>query len=102
MRNSIIEKAKEFCETKHLNERHDEDVPRIVESFKKVVPATGAQSLASIVNAAWRLFLENENCWKEVYRITKKKPEKRVELIRALALKSIEVFQIERIQGGEM
>ncbi len=90
--------AKNFCEQKVIINRDTGDVDRIFSSFKKVAPVTGAKSLANIVNAAWRIFLDPVNYWEDDYPVTAQKPEKRIELIRELALKSFEVFEIERIQ----
>jgi hypothetical protein len=96
---NLIQVAKQFCENTGIAVNHDNnEVDRIFESFKKVVPATGATSLANIINAAWRIFLDTANYWATDYPITVEKPEKRIELIRELALKSFEVFEIERIQ----
>jgi hypothetical protein len=93
----LIEIAKQWCANKGIISRDTNEVTRICESFKKVVPATGAKSLADIINAAWKIFLDNENCWARDYPITER-PEKRIELLRELALKSFEVYEIEKIQ----
>jgi len=94
----LIDVAKQWCAAKGIINRDNDDVHRICESFKKVIPATGAKSLANIINAAWEIFLYDKKCWDKDYPITVKEPEKRVELLRELALKSFEVFEIERIQ----
>lgn len=93
----LVEHALTFCEKKELVARDKADVKRIFDTFKRVVPATGAKSLANIINAAWQISLDNVNHWAVDYPATRK-PEKRIELIRELALKSFEVFEIERIQ----
>ncbi|CAN5844331.1 hypothetical protein BH20PSE1_BH20PSE1_17070 [soil metagenome] len=94
----LIEATKQWCKGKSIISRDNNDVHRICESFKKVIPATGAKSLANIINAAWQIFLYDKKCWEKDYPVTVKEPEKRVELLRELALKSFEVFEIERIQ----
>lgn len=94
----LITAANEHCEAKGLITRNEADVTRIYESFKRAVPATGAESIANIVNAAWRITLDPSNHWKKDYPITIKEPTKRIELIRDLALKSFEVFEIENVQ----
>jgi len=96
----LMEAAKIWCERKDIISRDNNDVNRIFESFKKVIPATGAQSLANIINAAWKIFLDDTNYWAADYPITVEKPEKRIELLGELALKSFEVFEIEKIQEG--
>lgn len=95
----LITAAETLCrDTGIISSRDKNDVHRICESFKKVIPATGAKSLANIINAAWQIFLNDKDCWARDYPITVTKPEKRIELLHELALKSFEVFEIERIQ----
>lgn len=97
----LADAAIHFSKKRELINRHPDDVDRIFESFKRVVPATNARSLPNIINAAWKLYLDPTNPWVEDYPITQKKPEKRIELIRELALKSFEVFEIENIQENK-
>lgn len=96
---SIADHAIQFCNSHGLNARDDDDLDRICELFKNVVPASGAKSLANIINAAWRTHLNPINPWSSKYPITNQEPNKRTELIRELTLKSFEVFEIEQRQG---
>jgi hypothetical protein len=94
----LIKAAHKHCISKHIINRNKVVVERIFKSFTKVIPATGAESLANIINAAWKIFLDNKNYWAADYRKTVENPEKRVDLIRELTLKSFEVFEIEKMQ----
>lgn len=94
----LIEAAKSLCEKQKLITRDAKDIERIVACYRDAIPATNALGLANIINAAWQIFLDSKNPWATNYPITEKQPEKRVELIRELALKSFEVFEIERLQ----
>ncbi len=93
----LAEAAKTWCEQRGVINRNPNDVNRIVSLFKRVIPATGAESLADIINAAWCIYLDPVNPWEHDYPITNK-PERRASLTRELALKSFEVFEIERTQ----
>lgn len=64
------------------------------ECFKLIVPATGAESLANILNAGWKAYLDAD-LWKEIPHVQRRKREVLSELI----LKSVEVFEIEQILG---
>lgn len=94
----LIQSARKWCETRGVMVHDVADTNRIYESFKEAIPATNAKSLSNIINAAWRISLDKSNPWANDYPVTETRPEKRTELLRELALKSFEVFEIERIQ----
>lgn len=93
----LAEVAKTWCERQGVINHNPSDVDRIVKLFNRVIPATAAESLANIINAAWHVSLNLANPWKDDYPITKE-PGRRASLTRELALKSFEVFEIERTQ----
>jgi hypothetical protein len=68
------------------------EINRIASRFSLVVPAEGCKSLADIINAGWIAFL-NPDLWKNVPQVLKKRDA----IVKELTLKTIEVFQIEKI-----
>jgi hypothetical protein len=96
----LKESARNWCNDRDIIKHDLEDINSICESFKNLVPATGAKSLSNIINAAWKMkiSLDEDNHWEKDYPITSELSNKKSELLRELALKSFEVFEIERIQ----
>ncbi|MGH8646488.1 MAG: hypothetical protein ACREX4_19330 [Gammaproteobacteria bacterium] len=70
----------------------EDEIARICERFKRVVPAERCKSLADILNAGWRAKYD-VNLWEDL-------PEVKVDkdgILKELVLKNIEVFEIEQI-----
>ena len=65
-------------------------VKRCLSSFRFFTPATGAKSLANILDAGWRVY-RDPAFWESASHV----PEDRVTVINELVLKSIEVLEIE-------
>lgn len=89
--------ARDFCEKKSLFIHDPTEVERIASHFRQITPAIRAKSLADIINAAWLLLLEEKSHWLGDYPAATADPQLRIELLKELALKSFEVFEIERI-----
>lgn len=96
----LIEKAKTFCQEKGISGHDPSGTDSVLKHLQRATPATGAKSLANILNAAWRIYLDPVNPWGKDYPVTNHDPDKRILLLRELTLKSFEVFEIEQIQGS--
>ena len=69
-----------------------EEKQRILKRFRSVVPAENCESLADVLNAGWQAFVEPE-FWKPSVVA----PDNRVEVLRDLVLKNLEVFEFEQV-----
>ncbi len=70
-------------------------VNQIRDRLKLAVPAEKAASLTDILNAAWVVF-EDSTLWADAPALL----NDRDHVVKELVLKSLEVFEIEQIQGG--
>jgi hypothetical protein len=69
-----------------------EEVTRIVDAFRKLIPGTGAKSLSSITNAGWHAY-RDPGLWSNYPHIRDRKSA----VLNELVLKTIEVFEIETV-----
>lgn len=67
------------------------DSERIFKRFENAVPAENCKNITDILNAAWRAY-ENEDFWKKVKQLRKKKDK----VLKNLVLKTFEVFEYEQ------
>jgi hypothetical protein len=67
----------------------------VVDSFKRLVPATGCRSLADILNGAWWI-ANGYDILEEIHQ----ENGDREKILRELVLKNIEVYEYEQIIGG--
>lgn len=88
---NLIEKAKQICEEKGIPERSKKKVSEIVNNFKNLVPVMYENTLSDILNASWTCF-QDEKIWKEIPNVDTKN---KTRILYDLALKSIEVIEIE-------
>lgn len=70
------------------------DIDNAYAALVHVVPATNTNGIASIVNAAWRLSLEDGNFFTKIY--PRADPSEKDVVLNELVLKSFEVYEIER------
>lgn len=97
---SLIKIAKNFCEKKGLVPIDEANIKHILNHFKKLVPATGAKDLSSILNASWLLYLDPNREWLSKYEELKQE-DRRTQLIKDLTLKSFEILEIEKLQEAK-
>jgi len=74
----------------------EEEERRIRSRFDKVAPAEDCSSIAHILNAAWGAY-EDESMWQHYSKLRSNKRR----VLSDLILKSLEVFEIEQVTGGE-
>src|ERR1700694_103288 len=88
----IYDLAQKLVDKLKLDDGSPEEVDKILECFKQLVPACGVQSLQDIINAAWRFELEvgSKTLFGEV------EGQRETSLVSELAFKTCEVFQIEQ------
>lgn len=88
----LIKQADDVIKAAGIQTSTPQEVKKILERFKLVVPAEGSQTLADILNAAWAAFL-NQRFWEDISQIK----VKREKVLKELVLKNIEIFEIEQI-----
>ena len=76
-----------------------EEKQRIAQSFSMGAPATAPTSLCDIVNAAWVFFRDGMREWEKRYPKIYADPRRREQMLNDLVFKSIEVLEINEIQG---
>ena len=72
-----------------------DELKRILDRFKFVVPAERVSCLADLINAAWSAFLE-EDFWRDIPNIGDE--ENRDTILKELILKNIEILEIDQIR----
>ena len=92
MIDTIVRKADEIVRQSGTVLSSHEEIERIRNRFSFVVPAENCKCLADVINAGWRVFLD-PTFWNTIPQIF----DRRASIIKELALKTIEVFQIERL-----
>lgn len=73
----------------------EEQVEKIVNRYRRVVPAQDVRSLADIVNAGWRVF-NDATFWDDTPQISTKKSL----VLKELVLKNIELLEIESLTSA--
>jgi hypothetical protein len=91
----LIRHAEEFIKQKGLIPSIS-DTDKIVNDFKRGVPATNASGICSILIAGWRLRCSKENPWGDGYALAD--AETWPSTLNEILLKSFEVFEIEQRQ----
>lgn len=74
------------------------DVEKIRRCFAQCIPPQNSPNLPAIINAAWAYYLSGMNEWKSMYPDLANLPQRLLELLSDLVLKSSEVFEIEQRQ----
>ncbi|HEY3326137.1 MAG TPA: hypothetical protein VGK14_03085 [Novimethylophilus sp.] len=73
-------------------------VDKIVDAYKKMVPASGTTGIDAVVNAAWKFKNTHSHYWASYHPRMKNNEANRLRLLNDLVLKSFEIFEIERLQ----
>lgn len=68
---------------------------RILECYKRIMPAEDCVSIADILNAAWRA-VHDVSFWADDPQVSERKSE----VLKDLVLKNFEVFEIEQVTGA--
>jgi hypothetical protein len=71
-----------------------EQTKLILDRFKRVAPAENCRTIADMLNAAWMAYNSND-LWSEYPSMQKRK----LEVLKEVVLKNLEIFEIERIQS---
>jgi len=83
----LITKANEIASSSHVPERSDEKIGTVLTAFKLLTPAASVGDLVNILNAAWKVF-HDEDLWQG-------RVEDTVHTLNELVLKSIEILEFE-------
>jgi hypothetical protein len=75
-----------------------DDIGRLVRCFSQCVPPQHATGLPAIVNAAWQFYLSGMKEWNEMYPDIAGSPQRLMEVLSDLVLKTIEVYEIDQRQ----
>jgi hypothetical protein len=76
------------------------EIPQIAADLKKCVPATGVRHFQNIISAGWLLRNDMDELWIADYPILRSEPERKLRILNELLLKSLEVYELEKLQGG--
>lgn len=93
--NKLISKAEDIISKTNISRPSNKESKRIYERFKLVVPASQCKSLPDILNAAWQA-RHNKDLWKGIPSVLEHKDR----ILKDLALKNIEIFEVEQILKG--
>jgi hypothetical protein len=74
----------------------DPERDRILERFRRAVPAEDCASITALMNAGWTAFLDKK-FWPEDLVAS----DRRDDVLRELVLKNFEIYEIEHIQGSD-
>jgi hypothetical protein len=72
------------------------EIEKIRRCFAQCVPTQNSPNLPAIINAAWSYYLSGMNEWKSMYPDLADSPQRLLELLSDLVLKTAEVFEIEQ------
>ena len=89
----LLAEARQFIDSAKIPDRNAAEVDRILDRFAQVVPAARCASVADILSAAWKA-QEDATFWAAETGIQQRKDE----VLKELALKNLEVFEIEQMQ----
>jgi hypothetical protein len=87
----LIRAVRMIADEAKVPQRSALKVAAICDSFRLLVPAAGAESMANILNAAWNAYHDGK-LWEDMPLIFKKRDT----VVREIVLKSVEVFEIEQ------
>ena len=86
----LLERCHQISKEAEVPLQDEQEITKIVEAFRKLVPGTEAKSLCSITNAGWRAF-HDPTFWSNYAHIRERKPV----VLNELLLKTVEVFEVE-------
>jgi len=89
---SLINKAEEIISSSEVPKPNHDEIKRIYERYKIIVPAKECKSLSDILNAAWKAY-EDPELWRSTIDVAKEKDR----ILKDLVLKNIEIFYVEQI-----
>ena len=90
VQSKLIKEAEETAVKAGVTTRTTSGVDRCLDAFRLIVPAQNVDSLSSILNAAWRAYLDPDFfSHVELFR-------KEDDILKEVVLKSIDVFEIEK------
>jgi hypothetical protein len=88
----LAQEADSVARRANIPERSEENITRSYEDFKVLVPASGTNSLADIINAGYRAY-HDDHLWEDRKELLGRK----YPILFDVILKSIEVLEIEAI-----
>jgi hypothetical protein len=89
----LVRYADKFVADAHIVMHSEEETQRVLDRIRLVVPAEQCKTIADILNAAW-LAKDDQDLWREYPSLRKRKDD----VLKELALKNLEVFEIEQLQ----
>jgi hypothetical protein len=94
----LISDASEVVQRAGVTHASASDIQTIRRCYAQCVPPQNSPNLPAIIIAAWNYYLSGMSEWKTMYPEFANSPERLLELLNDLVLKSIEVFEIEQRQ----
>ncbi len=88
----IYELAESLIKKSNIIKSSTDEIKRIKNFFKKKIPPDNIVCLADIINAAWQVYID-ENFWVNEFIDNENKGR----ILKELALKTIELFEVQKI-----
>ena len=89
----LIAKADEIITGTDTEKPDSKEIDRIAEKLRLMVPAQRCKSLPDILNAAWRVY-EEEDLWESTIEEPGRQKD---QILKDLILKNVEIFEVEQL-----
>lgn len=90
----LISESNGIAEKAGLSPSSPDEVNRVLQRLRQIAPPEQCKTMADILNAGWKAY-GDDDLWKEHPALQ----ARRVSILKELVLKSLEIFEIERIQS---
>jgi hypothetical protein len=94
----LISEAEAVIRNAEIKHASPAEIQTIQRCFAQCVPTQNSPNLPAIMNAAWNYYLSDMSEWKAMYPDLADSPQRLLELLSDLVLKTTEVFEIEQRQ----
>jgi hypothetical protein len=94
----LIQEADNVISGAGINAPGQDEISRLVRCLAQCVPPQHTSGLPAIVNAAWQFHLSGMQEWNEMYPDIAGSPQRLMEVLSDLVLKTSEVYEIDQRQ----
>jgi hypothetical protein len=92
----LVDRVRQLTSARSIPKCKAEKVGEILSEFRSVVPASSAETLVDILDAAWKCYYD-DNLWVNVENIQR---DDRLRVLRDLVLKSFEILEVKELVGA--
>jgi hypothetical protein len=94
----LIQEADDVISGAGIAAAGQDEIDRLIRCLSQCVPPQHAAGLPAIVNAAWQFYLSGMEEWNDAYPDIAGSPQRLMEVLSDLVLKTIEVYEIDQRQ----